>query len=216
MRKIKLGHYPTPTVLNEIGQPIKFAFFVNDGLASVLSIMADGKSVEVGLCGKEGFVGIPLTVGFRTSHTRTIVQVAGSAFRMSAKDLVAALRDCPKLMAGIQQFAQELNLQSSQVAACNRLHEVEERLARWLLMPQDRLGGDLVPLTQEHDYILDESTPVCDNLPMVSNAHFLLGLAADAVAWSIFRISFLIEASNFLVGTFSNNFFLPLSIRGVL
>lgn len=78
-----------------------------------------------------------------------IVQVAGSAFKVSANDLIAALRECPKLATGIQRFAQELGLQSCQVAACNRLHEVEERLARWLLMSQDRLGGDLVPLTQE-------------------------------------------------------------------
>ena len=147
--KLEFVSLPIRTVLNEAGGSIKFAFFMNEGLASVLSIMADGKSVEVGLCGSEGFIGLPLTAGFTTSHTRTIVQVAGSGFRVSAKDLIAALGECPKLATSLQRFAQELGLQSSQVAACNRLHEVEERLARWLLMSQDRLGGDLVPLTQE-------------------------------------------------------------------
>jgi CRP-like cAMP-binding protein len=147
--KLEFVSLPTPTVLNEANQPIRFAFFMNDGLASILSIMAYGKTVEVGLCGSEGFIGLPLTAGFSSSPTRVIVQVAGSAFRISASNLVAALPECPKLATGIQRFAQELGLQSSQVAACNRLHEIDERLARWLLMSQDRLGGDLVPLTQE-------------------------------------------------------------------
>jgi CRP-like cAMP-binding protein len=147
----KLLHLPlpTPTILNEVGEPIEFAFFLNHGLASVLSITSDGKSVEVGLSGNEGFVGIPLAAGFHTSPTRVIMQVEGSGFRISAADFVAALRHCPKLAVGAQRFAQELALQSSQVAACNRLHPVDQRLARWLLMSQDRLGGILVPLTQE-------------------------------------------------------------------
>ena len=149
LSKLEFIPLPTPTVLNEVGRPINFAFFLNDGLASILSIMADGKSVEVGLSGKEGFVGIPLIAGFNTSPTRVIMQVAGSGFRMAAKDLIVAMRECPKLAISLQRFSQELALQSSQVAACNRLHEVEERLARWLLMSQDRLGGDLIPLTQE-------------------------------------------------------------------
>ncbi|MHB8503655.1 MAG: Crp/Fnr family transcriptional regulator [Candidatus Acidiferrales bacterium] len=140
---------PTSTVLNEVEEPIEFAFFLNEGLASILSITSDGKSVEVGLSGREGFVGIPLTAGFHSSPTRVIMQVEGNGFRLAARDLIVALRGCPKLATGLQRFAQEVALQSSQVAACNRLHEVDERLARWLLMSQDRLGGDVVPLTQE-------------------------------------------------------------------
>lgn len=147
--KLEFVSLPTPTVLNEIGQPIKFAFFLNDGLGSVLSIMPDGKTVEVGLVGREGFVGLPLTAGFSSSHARVIMQIAGSGFRIPAREFSIALRKCPKLASSLQGFAQEIALQSSQVAACNRLHEVDERLARWLLMSQDRLDGDLVPLTQE-------------------------------------------------------------------
>jgi CRP-like cAMP-binding protein len=140
---------PTPTVLNEADEAIKFAFFVNDGLASVLAVMEDGKSVEVGLCGKEGFVGLPLTWGLITSPTRVIMQVSGSGFRISAKNLAVSLKECPALVKALNLFSSEQSLQAEQVAACNRLHEVEERLARWLLMCQDRLGGDVVPLTQE-------------------------------------------------------------------
>jgi CRP-like cAMP-binding protein len=147
--KLEFVSLPVRSLLHEPGVPIKYAFFMNDGLASILTVVANGKSVEVGLCGKEGFVGLLLAVGFSSSPTRVLVQVPGSGFRIKAKDLATALRECPSLVAALQRFSLELALQSSQVAACNRLHEVEERLARWLLMSQDRLGGDLVPLTQE-------------------------------------------------------------------
>ncbi len=147
--KLEFVTLPVRTVLNQVDEPIKFAFFMNDGLASILSMTSDGKSVEVGLCGREGFVGLPIVAGLSTSPTRVIVQVAGSGFRISAKNLLVAMGDCPKLVTALQRFVQEMGLQSTQVAACNRLHEVDERLARWLLMSQDRLGGDDVPLTQE-------------------------------------------------------------------
>jgi CRP-like cAMP-binding protein len=146
--KLEFVNLPAPSVLNEAEETIKFAFFINDGLASILKVMSDGKSIEVGLCGKEGWIGIPLAMGFNSSPNRIIMQVGGSAFRLKAKDLMVALQECPALAASLQHFAQELALQAEQVAACNRLHEVEERLARWLLMSQDRLGGNKVPLTQ--------------------------------------------------------------------
>src|SRR6202022_1734228 len=140
---------PNHTVLNEMGQPIKFAYFINAGLASILNVMADGKTVEVGLAGKEGFIGLPLLVDFDTSPTQVVMQVEGSGFRISSTDFKDVLRDCPKLNKKLQRFSQVLGMQATQIAACNRLHGVEERLARWLLMSQDRLGGDVVPLTQE-------------------------------------------------------------------
>jgi len=139
---------PTPKVLNEAEGHIKSVFFINDGLASVLKIMEDGRSIEVGLCGREGFVGLPIVAGFSTSPTRVVMQVGGSGFRISAKDFLATLQECPILAVRLRRFAHELALQAEQIAACNRLHEVDQRLARWLLMCQDRLGGNVVPLTQ--------------------------------------------------------------------
>ena len=112
-------------------------------------MMVDGKSVEVGLAGKEGFIGLPLVVGLSTSATRVIMQVSGSAYRTSSKDFAKVLSACPTLEEKLSRYSLDLGMQAIHVAACNRLHEVEERLARWLLMSQDRLGGDLVPLTQE-------------------------------------------------------------------
>jgi len=146
-----LEYVPMPRhhVLHEAGQTITHGHFINSGLASVLNLMKDGKSVEVGLAGKEGFIGLPLIVGLSTSPTRVVVQVAGNAFRIRATDLKQVLRQCPKLRQELNRFVQTMAMQATQVAACNRLHEVEERLARWLLMSQDRLGGNRVPLTQE-------------------------------------------------------------------
>lgn len=140
---------PTHTVLNEMSEPIVFAYFIESGLASVLNVMEDGKSVEVGLTGKEGFVGIPLLVGFNSSPSRVIMQIEGSGFRISAKEFTAVLPECPMLQKSLHRYSQELGVQATQVAACNRLHEVDERLARWLLMSQDRIDGNVVPLTQE-------------------------------------------------------------------
>ena len=139
----------THDVLHEAGEPIQFAYFINSGLASVLSVFLDGKSVEVGLTGKEGFVGLPLIVGLRSSPTQTVIQIEATGFRMPAAALADLLRQCPALEKRLQRYVQVLAMQSTQVAACNRVHEVEERLARWLLMCQDRIGSSSVGLTQE-------------------------------------------------------------------
>lgn len=139
----------THEVLNETGLPIQNCYFPNSGLASIVNLQSDGKSVEVGVTGKEGFVGLPLVVGFSSSSTRALVQVAGTAVRLSAAALERLLPNCPHLEKALNRYSQLLGVQSTQIAACNRLHEVDERLARWLLMTQDRLGGDIVPLTQE-------------------------------------------------------------------
>ena len=140
---------PIHTVLNQEAKSIEYGYFINEGLASILTVMAGGKSVEVGLTGEEGFVGLPLVAGFKSSSTRVIIQIDGSACRINAKDLVRLLRECPVLERSLQQCSQSMALQSTQVAACNRLHDVNQRLARWLLMSQDRVGGDVVGLTQE-------------------------------------------------------------------
>ena len=139
----------THTVLHEPGEPIKFGYFLNNGLASVLTVLSEGKSVEVGLTGKEGFVGLPLIVGFSSSPTRTVIQIEASGYRISAKNLIEAMRLSPGLVNRLQRYVQILGMQGTQVAACNRLHEVDERLARWLLMCQDRIGSNFVSLTQE-------------------------------------------------------------------
>lgn len=132
-----------------MNEPIAHGYFINGGLASILNVMSDGKSVEVGLSGKEGFVGLPLIVGFERSPTHTVMQIAGSGFRVKARELVELLKKCPKLEKNLQRYSQEMALQVTQVAACNRLHEVDDRLARWLLMSEDRVESSSFLLTQE-------------------------------------------------------------------
>jgi CRP-like cAMP-binding protein len=136
-------------VLHEPGDTLKSAWFCDSGLISILSVFPDGKSVEVGLVGREGFIGVPLVAGFLTASTRAIAQIQATAFRIGADRLTALLRRCPRLERRLQQFSQIMAMQVTQIAACNRLHEVEERLARWLLMSADRVGSNDVPLTQE-------------------------------------------------------------------
>lgn len=139
----------THEVLHEPGEAIKFAYFVNSGMVSILTVLAEGKSVEVGLTGKDGLVGLPLLVGFGSGPTRAVVQITGGAFRVAARTMEQVLRQCPVLANRLHRYVQILGMQGTQVAACNRLHEVDERLARWLLMCQDRIASNLVPLTQE-------------------------------------------------------------------
>ena len=142
--RLKVHH-----VIHEPGDSLKSAYFPNSGLVSILSVFPDGKCVEVGLVGKEGFVGLPLVAGFRTANTRAIIQIEASAFRIDAETLMGILQQSRMLDRSLQQFSQILAMEVAQVAACNRLHEVNERLARWLLMSADRVDSNCVPLTQE-------------------------------------------------------------------
>jgi CRP-like cAMP-binding protein len=147
--KLEFVRLKTHHVLHESGDTLKSAYFCNTGLVSILSVFPDGKSVEVGLVGKEGFIGLPLVVGFRTAPTRAVSQISGTAFRVDSETLMGLLSKCPKLERGLQQFSQIMAMQVTQIAACNRLHEVNERLARWLLMSADRVDSDSLALTHE-------------------------------------------------------------------
>jgi len=115
----------------------------------VLAVQPDGKSVEIGLIGSEGFAGLPLLVGYSSSPTRLITQGDGTAYRCDAETLRQLVTQFPRLEQQLHRFGQRLAMQTAQIAACNRLHEVGERLARWILMTQDRIVSDNLPLTQE-------------------------------------------------------------------
>ena len=136
-------------VLHEAGESIKSVYFLNNGLGSVLTVLPDGDTVEVGLIGNEGFIGVPVIFGFKTSPLRIVVQSDATAYRVDVQALRKLLPDCPVFEKQLQRFTMILGMQSTQLAACNRLHDVAERLARWLLMSHDRIGGDTMPLTQE-------------------------------------------------------------------
>lgn len=149
LSKLEFVRLKAHQVLHEPGDNLKSVYFCNTGLVSILSVLPDGKSVEVGLIGEEGFVDLPLVAGFRTAFTRAVAQIEGTAFRVDGEVLMAILRRCRELERRLQQFSQILGMQATQIAACNLFHEVDERLARWLLMSADRVGSNSLPLTQE-------------------------------------------------------------------
>jgi len=136
-------------IIHDTGESIKSGYFVNTGLISILAVQPDGKSVEVGLIGNEGFTALPLLVGYRTSPTRLITNGESTAYRCDAGVLNELVEECPQLDLQLRRFGYRLAMQTAQIAACNVMHSIEERLARWILMIHDRIPSDDLPLTQE-------------------------------------------------------------------
>ena len=136
-------------VLHEVGETIKSGYFINTGIMSVLAVQPDGKSVEIGLVGREGFVGLPLLVGYSSSPARIVTQADCTAYRCSADVLRIVVKRCPLLEQQLHRFGHRMAMQTAQIAACNLFHDVEERLARWILMTGDRVIGSHLSLTQD-------------------------------------------------------------------
>src|ERR1700691_2175537 len=137
---------PQYEILEEPGEKIDFTYFLNDGMVSLVALSHDGRSVEVGIVGKEGMVGMSLIAGLKQGTFRAIMQMAGSGTRVRAEVFQDVMLSAPVLRSELSRFALMHGMQVAQLAACNRLHEVEQRLARWLLMCQDRFDCQLLPL----------------------------------------------------------------------
>ena len=136
-------------VLHEVGAPLEDVYFIEQGVASVLTNMADGSTIEVGMIGMEGMVGIPALLGGEISAQQVIVQVPGTALRMNAALCKAAFDQSEAIRRVALRFTEAILNLSAQTAACNRLHSIEQRCARWLLMAIDRVQSDEIPLTHE-------------------------------------------------------------------
>jgi CRP-like cAMP-binding protein len=136
-------------VVHEAGETLKSGYFVSTGAISVLAVQPDGNSIEVSLIGNEGFTALPLLVGFHTSPTRLMTLGEVTAYRCDAGVLKVLVQQCPQLERQLHHFGQRLAMQTIQIAACNQFHDVEERLARWILMSHDRVSSDNLLLTQE-------------------------------------------------------------------
>jgi CRP-like cAMP-binding protein len=145
--------------------PVRFAHFPNQGLISLVVELKDGRSVEAGLLGNEGASGMPAVLGLKRSPLREIVQIAGDGFRVPVDTLTEFLPSTPALRGILSRYAAGLAMQVAQTAACNRLHKIEERLARWLLIAQDRVDSGVVPIT--HDFL---ATMLGTDRPSVSLA----------------------------------------------
>jgi CRP-like cAMP-binding protein len=152
-------------ILHEAHEALQYAYFPNDGLLSLVVGFADGKTVEAGIIGKEGLVGIPALAGLGRSPLREVVQITGNGLRMGAGTLRELLATAPQLRQALEHFSVVLGWQVAQTAGCNRLHDVEQRLARWLLMAQDRVSSELLPIT--HDFL---ATMLGTDRPSVSLA----------------------------------------------
>jgi CRP-like cAMP-binding protein len=140
---------PVRTSLYEPGAKPQYVHFLTSGIASIVASMSNGDSVEVGIWGHEGLVESVHMLGAARVPNSCFMQVEGAGLRMPFDEFQKEFLHAGPVQRLVLQCAQSQSLILLQLAACNRLHEVEERLARWLLMVQDRVEGDTIFLTQE-------------------------------------------------------------------
>ncbi len=146
---LKLVPLPNRQVLYQTGEPITQVYFPNKAVVSIVTTMEDGSTVEVGLVSNEGMVGIPVILGNNITTTTALVQISDTAMQIDADILRSEFNRGTALQSLLLCYVQGVYTQIVQESACNRLHQLEERLARWLLTVSDRLESNEFPLTQE-------------------------------------------------------------------
>jgi CRP-like cAMP-binding protein len=156
---------PNHRILHEGSGRVEFAYFLNRGLISLVVVMNDGETAEAGIVGNEGFIGTPAAVGLSRSPLQAVVQITGDGFRVRVAALQNILESAPHLQLILSRYAVVQGMQVAQTAACNRLHDIKQRLARWLLMAQDRVDSESLPIT--HDFL---ATMLGTDRPSVSTA----------------------------------------------
>jgi CRP-like cAMP-binding protein len=139
---------PVRKQLESRNKPIEAVYFIEHGFASVVA-NGTGRSIEVGIIGREGMTGLPVIMGTDRSPHETYMQVGGDGQRMSSAKLSQAVDESPALHRHLLRYGHAFVVQTAQTALANGRSKIEERLARWLLMANDRLDGDEVPLTHE-------------------------------------------------------------------
>jgi len=147
--KLKTVSLVLGEVLYEPGAVIKYVYFPNDSIISLISGLSENSWLEVGMVGNEGMAGLAVFMGVNSSSTRALVQGAGTAMRMSSAAVRTEASQLGNFHHLLHRYSHSLLTQVSQASACNRFHFVDARLARWLLMTKDRLGVEEFPLTQE-------------------------------------------------------------------
>jgi len=136
-------------VLHHPGERIEYVYFPTNSVVSLVATMQNGSTAEIGLVGNDGVVGIELFLGGETTTNRATVQVAGEALRIPAKVFQDEVTHGSPMKRILLRYTQSLFIQISQIAVCNRLHSVEQRLCRWLLMCHDRADRPELLMTQE-------------------------------------------------------------------
>jgi CRP-like cAMP-binding protein len=145
----RIEHLAVGERLYRPGETISEVFFPLDSVVSVVTTMKDGGSVEVATVGNEGLAGVPVFLGAEAGSNEAFSQIPGRMVRMPAAAFMREIERVPKLRETVARYTQALFGLVTQSVACNRLHSIEERLARWLLMCRDRTDSDEMPLTQE-------------------------------------------------------------------
>lgn len=140
---------PFKEVLYEENTPIPYVYFPLSGVCSMLTVMQDGTMIEIATVGNEGMIGLPVFLGGDTIPGMAIVQVPGEALRMSSSAFREVALNVEPLRNLMERYTQALFVFVSQSAACNRVHDIGQRCARWLLLTEDRVGSDQFSLTQE-------------------------------------------------------------------
>lgn len=135
-------------VLIAPNKTIKDVWFIRHGVASMLADAHKGGAIEAGTIGREGFVGLPILHAVEYTPYSTIIQVAGDGWRMGADSFRRIIDERPRLREQCLRYAQFFSEETVQSVACNRLHSLDQRCARWLLMTADRVDGDAFSLTQ--------------------------------------------------------------------
>ncbi|CAN5399807.1 Crp/Fnr family transcriptional regulator [soil metagenome] len=146
LTSLKLGQ-----VLYESGDRLEYVYFPTTAIISLLYVMENGATAEIGVVGNDGVLGIALFMGGDTTPNRAVIQSAGEAFKMKANDLRDEFTLGGVFHNLLLRYTQALITQISQTAVCNRLHSVEQQLGRWLLLSHDRLSNDTLVMT--HDLI---------------------------------------------------------------
>ena len=149
--KLELISFKLGEVLYESGDKMDYVYFPTTAIISMLYVMENGATAEIGVVGNDGLIGNALFLGGDTTTSRAIIQSEGSAFRMKAKDAKAEFKLAGMFQEMMLRFTQALLTQISQTAVCNRLHPVEKQLCRWLLLSHDRLDSNELVMT--HDLI---------------------------------------------------------------
>ncbi len=147
--RLEVCAMPLGTVLYESGEPIDHLYFPTNTIVSLLYVTVAGSSAEISVVGNEGVVGIARLLGGTSSHTRAVVQSAGSAYRISAQALMPEFERHTELMVMTLRYAQALMTQMAQTAVCSQHHSLEQQLCRWLLLSLDRLPSNELVMTQE-------------------------------------------------------------------
>ena len=140
---------PSGMVLYETGEAVRYAYFPHDCMISLLAVMQDGGTVEMTVFGREAVLGLVSALVSREALGRYVVQIPGSASRIPVERLQEVIRTSPGLRELFWRYTEALLVQSFQTVACNAVHGVEARCARWILSTHDRVDQDTLPLTHE-------------------------------------------------------------------